>query len=71
MLLALTGIAVGLAVGLALSRWLASLLYGVTPTNLATYSMVCELMLMVAAAACYLPARRATRIQPTEALRGE
>ncbi len=56
---------------LALSRLLSSLLFGVGAGDLATYAAVSLLLLLAAAAACWLPALRATRIDPTVALRSE
>jgi predicted permease len=65
------GLLVGLALGFLLTRMLASLLFGVAPTNLLTYIAVSTIMLAVAAVACYLPAVRAIRIDPMRALRYE
>jgi putative ABC transport system permease protein len=67
--LALTGAAVGLVAALVVSRLIASLLYGVRPTDPLTFAGVAILFLAVAVLACYLPARRATRIDPMVALR--
>ena len=53
------------------ARALARLLYGVSPTDLSTYLSVSLVWLAVAAAACYLPARRAARVDPAVALRYE
>jgi putative ABC transport system permease protein len=50
---------------------MARLLYGVSPTDVATYAAVSLLWLAVACAACYWPARRAARVEPTIALRYE
>jgi putative ABC transport system permease protein len=67
--------AIGLAVGLlgvvGLTRWLASLLFEVSPTDPATLVTTCVLMLAVSFVASYIPARRAARIDPMEALRFE
>ena len=65
------GVICGLAGALVLSRVLASLLFEVTPTDPATYVVVTVVLLVTAAAACYLPARRAMRVDPLTALREE
>jgi len=67
--LALTGAAVGLVGAIVVSRLIASLLYGVRPTDPLTFAGVAILFLGVAVLACYLPARRATKIDPMIALR--
>jgi len=69
MLLALAGIGVGLAGAWLLVRLLRSLLFGVGPTDLVTFVVVPVGLLLVALAASYVPARRATQIDPVTALR--
>ncbi|HEV3057254.1 MAG TPA: ABC transporter permease [Vicinamibacterales bacterium] len=68
---AATGIAIGLVVAVGVSRTLAHFLYGVTPTDAATYVAVSVLLCAVALAACYVPAKRAAGIDPLGALRQE
>ena len=65
------GLALGIIAALALTRTIESLLFGVTPTDLITFSAVVVLLAAVATLACYLPARRATGVDPMEALRQE
>jgi putative ABC transport system permease protein len=67
----LIGIAIGLAVSALITRALSKFLYGVSPTDPATYATASTLWLLVAAAACYLPARRASRVDPMEVLKVE
>jgi putative ABC transport system permease protein len=71
MLLILIGLTIGLAGSLALTRFLSSLLFGVTATDPITFGAVAILLAVVALAACYLPARRAMRVNPIVALRYE
>jgi predicted permease len=71
LMLTLAGLAIGLAGALALTRFLSSLLYGVGPTDLPTFIAVSVLLAAAALAASYIPARRATRVDPLVALRYE
>ncbi len=67
--LALTGVAAGIGGAYALTGVMKSLLFGVGATDPATFSAIAVLFVVVALAACYIPARRATRIDPMAALR--
>ena len=71
LLLTLAGLVVGLAASLALTRYLKSVLFGVTATDVLTYAAVALLLCLVSLAACYIPARRATKVDPMVALRHE
>ena len=71
MKLALVGLAVGIIGALVLTRGIRSLLYSVTPTDPLTFASISLLLAAVAFLACWLPAHRATRIDPMEALRYE
>ncbi len=67
--LTMTGAAVGLGCALIVSRLMAGLLYGVRPTDLLTFAAVALVLVAIALLACYLPARRAIRIDPMTVLR--
>ena len=69
MRLALTGIALGAVASLAAARLIASLLFATSPWDLATYAAMAIALTAVAAISGYLPARRASRIDPMVALR--
>jgi predicted permease len=69
--MALIGIAIGVAAGLGLTRLMAHLLYGVSATDPVTFAAVAAGLTAVALAASYLPARRASRVDPMTALRHE
>jgi putative ABC transport system permease protein len=71
MKLALLGIVIGLVGSWALTRFMKGLLFGVEATDLLTYSVVSLCLLVAALIACYVPARRATKVDPLEALRYE
>jgi ABC-type antimicrobial peptide transport system permease subunit len=69
--LAAIGIVIGLAGAAGVTRLIRSLLYDVTPTDPLSFAAVVALMLAVAATASYLPARRATKVDPMTALRAD
>ncbi len=68
---AAVGTVVGLAGAFVLSRWMTALLFEITPTDPVTFATVALVLLAVAAAACYIPARRAAHMDPLAALRGD
>jgi len=69
--LVVAGIAIGLIAAFALTRVMATLLFGVTATDPTTFTLISLLLVAVAAIASYIPARRATRVNPIIALRYE
>jgi putative ABC transport system permease protein len=69
MKLALIGVVIGLGGAFLLTRLMTKLLFGVTPTDPSTFVVVALILLAVAFLACYLPARRASRVDPLDALR--
>jgi putative ABC transport system permease protein len=71
MKLALIGVALGFAGAFALTRLMATMLFGVEPTDATTFGGISVLLITVALLACYLPGRRATKVEPTISLRYE
>jgi putative ABC transport system permease protein len=71
MTLALLGIAIGLFGAFFLTRLMSKLLFSVTPRDAVTFTAVPAILFVVALLACYIPARRATKVDPSVALRYE
>jgi putative ABC transport system permease protein len=69
--LAAVGVVMGGLAAVGLTRWMRSMLVGVTPTDPATYASISVLFIAIAALACWLPARRAAKLSPVTALRQE
>jgi len=69
--LAIAGVVIGLSVAFAISRAISALLFGVAPSDPATFGGVPLIFIAVASLASYIPARRATRVDPLVALRHE
>ena len=71
MKLALIGVGIGLVSAFGLTRLMETMLFGVNPTDLTTFASISILLITVALLACYLPGRRATKVEPTISLRYE
>jgi ABC-type antimicrobial peptide transport system permease subunit len=71
MKLTLAGIVIGLLAAFGLTRLMETMLFGVAPTDLPTFTAISVLLVTVALLACYLPGRRATKVEPTISLRYE
>lgn len=69
--MALAGVAIGLGAALVLTRFMTNMLFGISAHDPATVAAVVGLLMLVAFAACYIPARRATRVDPMIALRND
>jgi len=71
MMVAAAGVAGGLVASVALTSYLTTMLFGISAADPATYAGLATVMAIVSALACYVPARRAARIAPATALRGD
>jgi ABC-type antimicrobial peptide transport system permease subunit len=71
MKLALIGVGIGLLLAYFLTKLMATMLFGVEPSDVPTFAAISVLLISVAVLACYLPGRRATKVEPTVSLRYE
>jgi putative ABC transport system permease protein len=71
MVLAIVGVALGIGGGIGLTRLIRSMLFGVSATDPLTFALITAIIVAVALLACYVPARRAARVDPMVALRDE
>jgi ABC-type antimicrobial peptide transport system permease subunit len=69
--LTFVGVVIGIVAALSAMRFISTMIYGVTPTDPMTFAGVAVFLVLVALLACYIPARRATRVDPLVALRHE
>ena len=68
---ALIGVGLGLLLAFAVTRFMVTMLFGVEPTDATTFGGITVILITVALLACYLPGRRATKVEPTISLRYE
>jgi putative ABC transport system permease protein len=71
MVLTSIGVVIGLGAAFGVTQWMSSLLFGVTATDVVTFVSIPLILVIVALVACFIPARRATKIDPIQALRYE
>jgi putative ABC transport system permease protein len=69
--LALIGVGLGLVGAFIVTRFMATMLFGIEPTDATTFGAITAILIAVALLACYLPGRRATKVEPTISLRYE